>query len=68
MAGRIVDIRRVVANAQTYLANNDTDTAAIQADEDTQHGVGKRIVIVTKIVKTKNAALCSVFFSSELGR
>jgi biopolymer transport protein ExbD len=39
MAGRIVDIRRVVANAQTYLANNDTDTAAIQADEDTQHGV-----------------------------
>lgn len=39
MAGRIVDIRRVVANAQTYLANNDTDTAAIQAHENTEHGI-----------------------------
>ena len=39
MNGREVDIRRVIANIQTYLAENPTDTAAIQAHENTEHGV-----------------------------
>lgn len=39
MNGRDVDIRRVVANIQTFLAENVTDAAAIQAHEDTEHGV-----------------------------
>lgn len=39
MGGRIVDIRRVVANTQTFLAENNTDTAAIQAHENTEHGI-----------------------------
>ena len=38
MGGREVDIRRVVANTQTYLAENNTDSAAIQAHEDSEHG------------------------------
>ncbi|MBT0585885.1 ExbD/TolR family protein [Alteromonas oceanisediminis] len=38
MNGRQVDIRRVVANIQTFLAENNTDSAAIQAHEDTEHG------------------------------
>ncbi|MFS1701912.1 biopolymer transporter ExbD [Aestuariibacter sp. GS-14] len=39
MNGREVDIRRVVANIQTYLAESPTDSAAIQAHKDTEHGV-----------------------------
>ena len=39
MNGSEVDIRRVIANIQTYLAENPTDTAAIQAHENTEHGV-----------------------------
>ncbi|BBO26158.1 MAG: biopolymer transporter ExbD [Pseudomonadota bacterium] len=39
MNGREVDIRRVIANIQTYLAENPTDSAAIQAHENTEHGV-----------------------------
>ncbi|WP_100658177.1 ExbD/TolR family protein [Alteromonas flava] len=39
MNGRDVDIRRVIANIQTYLAENNTDSAAIQAHEDTEHGI-----------------------------
>ena len=38
MNGREVDIRRVVANVQTFLAENPTDSAAIQAHENTEHG------------------------------
>ena len=34
-----MNIRRVVANIQTYLAENVTDAAAIQAHADTEHGV-----------------------------
>ncbi|QJR81592.1 biopolymer transporter ExbD [Alteromonas pelagimontana] len=49
MAGREVDIRRVVANAQTFLANNNTDTAAIQADEDTEHGIVVEVMNQVKI-------------------
>lgn len=36
---RIVDIRRVVANTQTFLAENSSKNAAIQAHEDTEHGI-----------------------------
>lgn len=39
MNGREVDIRRVIANIQTFLAENPTDSAAIQADKNTEHGV-----------------------------
>ena len=39
MIGRVVDIRRVVANTQTFLAENATTSAAIQAHEDAEHGV-----------------------------
>ena len=39
MNGREVDIRRVVANIQTFLAENNTDSAAIQAHEETEHGI-----------------------------
>ena len=49
MGGREVDVRRVVANAQTFLANNATDTAAIQADEDTEHGVVVEVMNQIKI-------------------
>ena len=39
MLGRVVDIRRVVVNAQTFLAELDGTTAAIQAHENTEHGI-----------------------------
>lgn len=39
MNGRDVDIRRVVANIQTFLAENNTQSAAIQAHENTEHGI-----------------------------
>jgi biopolymer transport protein ExbD len=62
MAGRIVDIRRVVANAQTYLANNDTDTAAIQAHENTEHGV---VVSVMDQVKLAGIEKVSVLVKEK---
>lgn len=49
MGGREVDIRRVVANAQTYLAENNTDTAAIQAAEDTEEGIVVEVMNQVKI-------------------
>lgn len=49
LAGRVVDIRRVVANAQTYLANNVTDSAAIQAHENTEHGIVVEVMDQVKI-------------------
>ena len=49
MGGREVDIRRVVANAQTFLANNNTDSAAIQADEKTEHGIVVEVMNQVKI-------------------
>ena len=49
MNGREVDIRRVVANIQTYLAENNTDSAAIQADEDTEHGIVVEVMNQAKI-------------------
>ena len=55
MGGRVVDIRRVVANTQTYLAENNTDTAAIQADEDTEHGI-----VVDVMDQVKQAGIVNV--------
>ncbi len=49
MNGRQVDIRRVVANTQTFLAENNTDSAGIQADEDTEHGVVVEVMNQVKI-------------------
>jgi biopolymer transport protein ExbD len=55
MAGRIVDIRRVVANTQTFLAENNTTSAAIQAHENTEHGV-----VVEVMDQVKQAGIASV--------
>lgn len=55
MAGRIVDIRRVVANTQTFLSENNTTTAAIQAHEDTEHGV-----VVEVMDQVKQAGITNV--------
>ena len=49
MGGREVDIRRVVANAQTFLAENNTDSAAIQAEENTEHGIVVEVMNQVKI-------------------
>ena len=49
MNGREVDIRRVVANIQTYLAENNTDSAAIQAHEDTEHGIVVEVMNQAKV-------------------
>ena len=57
MGGREVDVRRVVANTQTYLAENNTDTAAIQADEEAEHGV---VVEVMNQVKVAGISKVSV--------
>lgn len=55
MIGRIVDIRRVVANTQTFLAENNTTSAAIQAHEDTEHGI-----VVDVMDQIKQAGIESV--------
>ena len=55
MGGRIVDIRRVVANTQTYLAENSVTSAAIQAHEDTEHGV-----VVGVMDQVKQAGISSI--------
>ena len=55
MAGRIVDIRRVVANTQTFLAENNTTTAAIQAHENTEHGI-----VVEVMDQVKQAGISNV--------
>lgn len=49
MNGREVDIRRVVANTQTFLAENPTDSAAIQAHEETEHGTVVEVMNQVKI-------------------
>ena len=49
MNGRELDIRRVVANIQTYLAEHNTDSAAIQAHENTEHGVVVEVMNQAKI-------------------
>jgi biopolymer transport protein ExbD len=55
MGGRIIDIRRVVANTQTYLAENNTTVAAIQAHENTEHGV-----VVDVMDQVRQAGIVSV--------
>lgn len=57
MSGRIVDIRRVVANTQTYLAENATDTAAIQAHENTEHGVVVEVMDQVKLAGITNVSV-----------
>ena len=57
MANRIVDIRRVVANTQTYLAENSTATAAIQAHEDTEHGVVVEVLDQVKQAGVHNVSI-----------
>jgi biopolymer transport protein ExbD len=49
MNGREVDVRRVVANIQTFLAENNTDVAAIQAHEDAEHGIVVEVMNQAKI-------------------
>lgn len=49
MNGREVDIRQVVANIQTYLAEHNTDSAAIQAHENTEHGIVVDVMNQAKI-------------------
>lgn len=39
MNNREVDIRRIVANIQTFLAENNTDSAGIQAHPKAKHGI-----------------------------
>ena len=62
MGGRQVDVRRVVANAQTFLAENNTDTAAIQAHEDTEEGI---VVEVMNQVKIAGIDKVSVLVKSD---
>ena len=57
MAGRIVDIRRVVANAQTFLAENATETAAIQAHENTEHGIVVEVMDQVKLAGIANVSI-----------
>lgn len=62
MGGRIVDIRRVVANTQTYLAENSTASAAIQAHQNTEHGI---VVEVLDQVKQAGVANVSVLVKKD---
>lgn len=62
MNGREVDIRRVIANVQTYLANNATTSAAIQAHEDTEHGI---VVEVMNQAKEAGIEQVSVLVKKE---
>lgn len=55
MGGRVVDIRRVVANTQTFLAENNTESAAIQAHENTEHGI-----VVNVMDQVKQAGIVNV--------
>lgn len=55
MGGRVIDIRRVVANTQTFLAENNTENAAIQAHENTEHGI-----VVNVLDQVKQAGIANV--------
>ncbi|WP_188693585.1 ExbD/TolR family protein [Bowmanella pacifica] len=44
MNGRQIDIERVEANIQSFLAENITENAVIQADKETKHGVVVRVL------------------------
>lgn len=49
MNGRQVDIKRVTANIQSFLAENNTDTAVIQADKETAHGTVVEVLDQVKV-------------------
>jgi biopolymer transport protein ExbD len=57
MNNREVDIRRVVANVQTFLAENNTDAAAVQAHPKAKHGL---VVEVMDQIKQANIQKISV--------
>lgn len=57
MDNREVDIRRVVANVQTFLAENHSDSAAIQAHPKAKHGI---VVDVMNQLKEANIDKVSV--------
>jgi biopolymer transport protein ExbD len=48
MNNRKIDIRRVEANIQSFLAENNQDTAAIQAHPKAKHGVVTEVINETK--------------------
>ena len=49
MNGRRVDIERVTANIQSFLAENNTDTAVVQADKETPHGTVVEVLDQVKV-------------------
>lgn len=57
MGGRVVDVRRVVANTQTYLAENSTESAAIQAHENAEHGIVVNVMDQVKQAGIKNVSI-----------
>ena len=58
--GRTVDIRRVEANIQSFLAENNQDSAAVQAHPKAKHGV---VTEVINEVKKAGIAKVSVLVS-----
>jgi biopolymer transport protein ExbD len=57
MNNRDVDIRRIVANIQSFLAENNTDSAAVQAHPKAKHG---RVTEVINQAKEAGIANISV--------
>jgi biopolymer transport protein ExbD len=57
MNGRVVDIRRVAVNVQTFLAENDSTSAGIIADESTEHGVVVEVMDQIRFAGIKNVSL-----------
>ena len=55
MNGRLVDVERVVANVQSFLAENNTTTAIVRAQQATPHGL-----VVEVIDKAKQAGIENV--------
>lgn len=57
MLGRIVDVRRVVANAQTYLAEQNGTSAAIRAHKNTEHGIVVKVMDQIKQAGIQNVQI-----------
>ncbi len=55
MNGRLVDVERVVANVQSFLAENNTTIAIVRAQQATPHGL-----VVEVIDKAKQAGIENV--------
>jgi biopolymer transport protein ExbD len=55
--GRTVDIRRVEANIQSFLAENNQDSAAVQAHPKAKHGVVTEVINETKKAGIKNVSV-----------